>query len=258
MDAEKRKLGLRVLGISGSPRKGNSEYLLKHALEGAVEYDPERVLTEFYSFRGKHFEPCLACNNCVRKNGECIHKDDFDDLRSRWLRADVILYSLPVYHMSMPGQVKCFIDRLGNASFGSHRVELPNGAVTLSKQMKVIGTIAQGIHIFSGQEHTITDMINHTLLLQSVPVNGDMWEAYIGAGGWTRNIDDRRAFEKLDEQGELSARAAVKASRNLGRRCVEQADIQMQGLLACGDRLRKDPVYARIFENLDARVDTGD
>lgn len=244
---------LRILGISGSPRKGNSEYLLKHAVEAAAEYTPDRVTTDIYSFRGKHFEPCLGCGNCIRKNGECIHKDDFDDLRARWLWADVVIYSLPVYHMSMPGQVKCFIDRLGNASFGSHRVVLESGAETLSKQMKIIGTIAQGIHIFSGQEHTITDMINHALIMQSLPVTGDLWEAYIGAGAWTRNIDSTKALEQLKDEGEFSAETAVRAARQLGRRCVEQADIQLQGLLACGGRLRKDPVYTRLFENLDTR-----
>lgn len=245
---------LRVLGISGSPRKGNSEYLLQQALEAAVDYAPDRVATETYSFRGKHFEPCLACGNCIRKNGECIHQDDFNDLRSKWWWADVIIYSLPVYHMSMPGQVKCFIDRLGNASFGSHRVVLADGSETLAKQMKIIGTIAQGIHIFSGQEHTITDMINHTLVMQSLPVAGDLWEAYIGAGAWTRNIDSRKAMEQLMDEGEFSAESAVKASRGLGRRCVEQADIQMQGLLACGEQLRKDPVYTRLYDSLDTRL----
>jgi len=245
---------LRVLGISGSPRKGNSEYLLQYALEGAVEYAPGRIATEEYSFRGKKFEPCIGCGNCIRKNGECIYDDDFDDLRSKWFWADVIIYSLPVYHMSMPGQVKCYIDRLGNATFGSHKVIMEDGTETVAKQMKIIGTIAQGIHIFSGQEHTITDMINHTLIMQSIPVTGDLWEAYIGAGAWTRNIDSRNAMEQLDKEGEFSAETAVKASKKLGRRCAEQADIQIQGLIACGDQLRNDPGYSRLYENLDARL----
>jgi multimeric flavodoxin WrbA len=247
-------LQLKVLGISGSPRKGNSEYLLNQALEAAKEYSPNRVKCEIYSFRGKKFEPCLACNYCVRNDGECIQKDDFESLREKWFDADVIIYSLPVYHMSMPGQVKCFIDRLGNSCFGSHKVVLPNGAVTLSKQMKVIGTIAQGIHIFSGQEHTITDMINHTLLMQSIPVNGDMWEAYIGAGGWTGNREGRNAISELRNEGDLSAEAAVNASRSLGLRCLETVDIIQNGLLSCRDQLGNNPIYKRVFDSLDAKL----
>ena len=247
-------LQLKVLGISGSPRKGNSEYLLNQALESAESYSPKRVVSERYSFRGKKMEPCVACNHCVKNNGKCIISDDFAALREKWFDADVIIYSLPVYHMSMPGQVKCFIDRLGNSCFGSHRVVLPNGAETLSKQMKVIGTIAQGIHIFSGQEHTITDMINHTLLMQSIPVNGDMWEAYIGVGGWTRTRDGRNAISDLKDEGELSAESAVTASRNLGLRCMETADIVLNGLLSCRDQLGQNPIYKRVYESLDARI----
>ena len=247
-------LQLKILGISGSPRKGNSEYLLKESLDAAVDYSPDRVTYEMYSFRGKKIGPCLACNHCVRNNGECIVKDDFEILREKWFDADVIIYSLPVYHMSMPGQVKCFIDRLGNSCFGSHRVVLPNGAETVSKQMKVIGTIAQGIHIFSGQEHTITDMINHTLLMQSVPVNGDMWEAYIGAGGWTRNREGRNALSDLKDEGDFSAEAAVTASRSLGLRCLETADIVLNGLLSCRDMLGENPIYQKIYEKLDSKV----
>jgi len=247
-------LQLKILGISGSPRKGNSEYLLKQSLDAAVDYSPDRVAYEMYSFRGKKIGPCLACNHCVRNKGECIIKDDFEILREKWFDADVIIYSLPVYHMSMPGQVKCFIDRLGNSCFGSHRVVLPNGAETVSKQMKVIGTIAQGIHIFSGQEHTITDMINHTLLMQSVPVNGDMWEAYIGAGGWTRNREGRNALSDLKDEGDFSAEAAVTASRSLGLRCLETADIVLNGLLSCRDQLGDNPIYQKIYEKLDSKV----
>ncbi len=247
-------LQLNVLGISGSPRKGNSEYLLEHALNAATNYSPDRVVCETYTFRGKKMSPCLACNHCIKNKGVCVHKDDFVDLREKWLNADVIIYSLPVYHMSMPGQVKCFIDRLGNSSFGSHRVVLADGSETLSKQMKVIGTIAQGIHIFSGQEHTITDMINHTLLMQSVPVNGDMWQAYIGAGGWTRNQESKDAFRDLFEEGELSAKSTVKASQGLGKRCTETADIVINGLLACRDQLKDNPVYNSVFKLLDLKL----
>ena len=56
---------IKVLGISGSPRKkGNSNYLLEIALEAAKEIAPEMVETELYSISGKTFNPCDACNQC--------------------------------------------------------------------------------------------------------------------------------------------------------------------------------------------------
>ncbi len=240
-----------VLGICASPRKGNSAFLLEKALEGSREVDPSGVETRFYSIRGKTFRPCIACDHCLKHGGECAQSDDFQELRELWLDADVILYSVPVYHMGIPGQLKCFIDRLGNSMFGRYRSQM--GRDTLPKLLKVIGSIAQGIHIFSGQEHAITDLINHALIMQSIPVSADLWESYIGAGGWTGNSGDRDGLQKLTDAGDLGAQAAVSASRALGRRAVEVASIVQSGVLACVEMLRKDPVYRPLLDRLEEK-----
>ena len=243
----------KVLGISGSPRKGNSLFLLKEALESAKGVVPDSVHTQLYSIKGRIFNPCIACRYCKDHDGDCVHKDDFEELREFWLDADVIIYSVPVYHMSIPGQLKCFIDRLGNSMSGKFRSKMPEGVYALPKLLKIIGSIAQGIHIFSGQEHTITDLINHTLMMQSVPVAGDMWESYIGAGGWTVNLIDRDSFEKLAKGDDLGVKAAIKASKDLGRRSVELAKIIQSGILASKALLVKDPVYQPVITMLEKR-----
>ena len=155
--------------------------------------------------------------------------------------------------MSMPGQLKCFIDRLGNSMSGKFRSRMPEGVYALPKLLKVIGSIAQGIHIFSGQEHTLTDLINHTLLMQSIPVAGDMWESYIGAGGWTVNLSDKDGFEKLAKGDDLGVKAAIKAAGDLGRRAVELARIIQSGILASKALLEKDPVYLPVISMLEKR-----
>jgi len=103
---------LRLLGISASPRgKGNSYYLLTIACRAAEEATQD-VETEIYTFEKKNFAPCVHCYGC-REDGQCVIRDDFQSLAEKWFAADVILYSVPVYHMSIPGQLKCFLDRLG-------------------------------------------------------------------------------------------------------------------------------------------------
>ncbi len=240
---------LTVLGICGSPRKGNSEYLLQQSLESAKSVRPESIKTVSYSFRGKNMKPCIACGRCAEK-GECIHKDDFVELNDLWLGADVIIYSVPVYHMSIPGQVKCFIDRLGNSMFGRYKHLFPDGEDCTPKLLKVIGSIAQGIHLFSGQEHTITDLINHALLMQSIPVTGDMWQSYIGAGGWTSNVLDRHALQQQYEDNQYDAVVAVDAARVVGKRAVEIGLMVRAGILACKDELVKDPAYKPLLDRL--------
>jgi hypothetical protein len=135
---------------------------------------------------------------------------------------------------------------------------LPDGRRTLSKQCKIIGTIAQGIHISSGQEHTITQMINHALIMQSIPVTGDMWECYIGAGAWTCNRSERGAFEELASGEEFAARAAVRGSESLGLRAVEMADTVLRGLVGARDVLGEDPAYAYIYGRIDRKQKSGE
>ncbi len=250
-------LPLKILGISGSPRSGNSEFLLEKALDNAASYKGAIVETVRYSFRNKEFKPCIACNHCIGNRGACVHRDDFGELSALWHEADVILYSLPVYHMGMPGQVKCFIDRLGNSSFGGYAVKLPDGREILAKQYKIIGTIAQGIHIFSGQEHTITQMINHALIMQSIPVTGDMWECYTGAGAWTCARGERGAFAELASSDEFAAQAAIRGSESLGLRAVEMADTVLRGLVDSRDILGDDPAYSYIYERIDRKLTRG-
>lgn len=241
---------LNVLGISGSPRKGNSEYLLQHAFNGCRDagVKPEKVIS--YSFRGKKIGPCLACNRCIEEGGACVIEDDFDSLRELWLSADVIIYSMPVYHMSMPGQVKCFIDRLGNSLFGKYKDLFPSGEETLPKFLKIIGSIAQGIHISSGQEHTITDLINHAIIMQSIPVTGDLWQSYIGCGGWTSNEIDRHALQQQYDDNSFDATVAVKSAYDIGRRAVEVCSIVHAGIIANKKALADDPAYKPLLDKI--------
>lgn len=239
---------LKVLGICGSPRKGNSEFLLEKAMEAAVSVKPDMVDCTVYSIRGKKFSPCVACGKCAELDGECIIKDNFQELRDLWNGADVVIYSVPVYHMGMPGQLKCFIDRLGNTTFGKYQKLYKPGQEKLPKLLKVIGSIAQGIHICSGQEHTLTDLINHALLMQCIPVAGDMWESYIGGGGWTSNDADRHALENQAGENRYDAAIAVRSAQDVAKRAVEIAMIINSGVNNMRQQLKEDPSYLPLLE----------
>lgn len=237
---------IKVLGISGSPRRhGNSEYLLESALEAAKEAAPDLVEAEFYSMVGKKFEGCISCFRCVDLKGECIRKDSFQELRDKWHAADVVIYSVPVYHMNIPGQLRCFIDRLGNSSYCYHDMSVP-------KVMKVIGAITQGVHIFSGQENVMMQINNHALLMGCIPVAGDGPECYIGAAGWTANAIEKDAIQQQAAAGALDAMVAVNGSRSLAKRAVEMALMLKSGAEANKDRLGNDPMYAAFYKRIDS------
>ena len=154
------------------------------------------------------------------------------------MAADIIIYSVPVYHMSIPGQLKCFIDRLGQSGF----TKLAPGQrqVDMTKLLKCIGIISQGMHIFSGQEHAITELVNHALIMGCLPIAGNLPESYIGAGGWTENLRDKGAIAHLNAEGTISARAAVAAAESLGRNVAHLARIIQAGRRALSTALERE------------------
>lgn len=242
---------IRVLGFCASPRIGNSLFLLNQALESvkarAAELG-EEVEIDTCTIRAKKLAGCVMCQGCMQ-DGICRIKDDFGELQEKWLKADVVIYSVPVYHMGVPAQLKAFLDRLGNSSFGRYKKIFGEDMVTTPRPMKVIGCISQGIHSNSGQENTILQIINSALISGCVPVVGDMWESYVGAGGWTLNDESRNALEKQFAAGEESARVAVVSSRSLAVRAMDLAVLLHNGAKN-SPAVMKDPKYIAFKETV--------
>lgn len=238
---------IKVLGISASPRKGNSLFLLNTAVKSALKENPKYSESEIYTFIGKKMSPCLHCNACKIK-GECIIEDDFQDLQNKWISADIIIYSVPVYHMGIPGQLKCFIDRLGQSTIQKYKKE---GGYGNPKFLKVIGVISQGMHLFSGQEHATTELINHALIMGSLPVTGDLWESYIGALGWTENRGEKDSIELLQNEGSFDVHSTINACKTIGKRCMQMAIILRSGLKVEREELSQDPAFEFIYKKLD-------
>jgi len=54
--------------------------------------------------------PCLGCHRCL-DTGECILQDDYQVVRDRLIRADIVAFASPAYFWNVPSQAKAFIDR---------------------------------------------------------------------------------------------------------------------------------------------------
>ena len=209
---------IRVLGFCASPRVGNSQFLLNQALESvkarAAELG-EEVEIDTCTIRAKKLAGCVMCQGCMQ-DGICRIKDDFGELQEKWLKADVVIYSVPVYHMGVPAQLKAFLDRLGNSSFGRYKKIFGEDMVTTPRPMKVIGCIS---------------------------------ESYVGAGGWTLNDESRNALEKQFAAGEESARVAVVSSRSLAVRAMDLAVLLRNGAKN-SPAVMKDPKYIAFKETV--------
>ncbi|MHB8170879.1 MAG: flavodoxin family protein [Thermincolia bacterium] len=99
---------LYCLGISCSPRKdGNTSILLDRAMEGARD-GGARV--ETVNLRELCFSPCTGCNGCFEQ-GQCVLKDDMQDLYQKVLAADRLIIAGPIFSMGLNALGKAFIDR---------------------------------------------------------------------------------------------------------------------------------------------------
>ena len=99
---------MKILGISGTPRKGgNSEILLDAALEPFVEagWDCTRILLS-----EKNISPCVGCESCA-DGSRCSISDDMDEIYAAFEKCDGIIISAPAYYRNVPAQLKAVIDR---------------------------------------------------------------------------------------------------------------------------------------------------
>lgn len=56
---------------------------------------------------------CRGCFACWQKTpGKCVIKDDMNDLIPKYLDADLVIWSFPLYYFGMPSKLKAFLDRM--------------------------------------------------------------------------------------------------------------------------------------------------
>ena len=102
-------MSIKVLILSGSPRKGgNSDLLCDEFLRGAQESGNQ---VEKVFLRSKKVAPCNACYYCKNSGGKCAIPDDMAEILDKMQAADVIVMASPVYFYSIGAQMKAVIDR---------------------------------------------------------------------------------------------------------------------------------------------------
>jgi multimeric flavodoxin WrbA len=213
---------IKIVGVSGSPVKdGNTEFLLKHALEAAGN---EKTGTEFIGLAGKEVKGCLHCNWCVRKQSEdklCAITDAMDDIYPHLLAADAILLATPVYFGRLSGLTANFIDRCRVAVHGKvYRHAFKN---------KIGAGLAVSYLRNGGIESTLISLHSAFLVLSMIPVGPGMLSFGSGAlssyhGEGFCEKDDRQPVRR-DSYG---LREAVKTAQ----RAAEVARLLKSGAAA--------------------------
>jgi multimeric flavodoxin WrbA len=102
---------MKVLGISGSPRKdGNTDHAVMAALKIIGDERPDAEV-EFLRIADYSIEHCRGCRHCMTHVKCAIEGDDLGFLVGKMLASDLIILGAPIYWWSPPGVLKDFIDR---------------------------------------------------------------------------------------------------------------------------------------------------
>jgi len=98
---------MRILGISGSPRKDDISgvsTLVKTVLEASgCDYD-------YVSLRGKKISGCIACLQCVEDN-VCKVQDDLTPLRDQIVAAEAYVIGAPNYYSGINATTQALLER---------------------------------------------------------------------------------------------------------------------------------------------------
>ena len=70
---------------------------------------------------------CLGCKYCWSHQGECVQKDDMEQVWTHLKEADIMIFASPIYWFDMTAQLKTVIDRMyagGSTGFHFHKTAL--------------------------------------------------------------------------------------------------------------------------------------
>ena len=100
-----------ILILQGSPRaNGNTAWMAEEFKKAAEEAGHTVNVCNVAKMK---INGCLACEYCHTKgNGQCVQKDDFQQLLPLYAEADVVVVASPIYYLGMNAATQAAIERI--------------------------------------------------------------------------------------------------------------------------------------------------
>lgn len=165
---------VRLLGISGSPRRAATDWIVQEALRYAEER--WQAETRFFSVRGKKLNFCIHCDHCITKGG-CVHEDAMQEVYAGFEWADAVIIGTPVYQGTLSGQTKVLLDRMRAVAASNPQ----------ALRFKVGAAVADGGDRIGGQELAIRAIADFYVINELIYVGGGAFGANLGASFWSQD-----------------------------------------------------------------------
>ena len=197
---------VKILGVSGSPRKGgNTDILLDSFLKGAESAGAEtkKVLLREYSI-----ESCIGCEAC-RKAGTCTRfHDGMELLYPEIEAAKGLILGSPTYNYNVTAPMKAFIDRL--YPYYNFTDERPG------PYSSKLGDQGRKALVFTVCEQEKLEEMGFTLEALGMPLEAlgyDVLDKFLATGCFAKGAvsNNEALLEKAFESGKKLAEALLQA-----------------------------------------------
>ncbi len=193
---------MKILGISGSPVKRGTHYLLEETLKAAKE-EREDVETEIVHVADYDLKFCKGCNHCLKEK-ECIIKDDdLYEIGGKMEEADAIIFASPSYFGSVTAHLKNLMDRSRYLKMRDHTLK-----------NKLTGAISSSGLSQGGGQSTI-ETINRFALTHGMKVVGAASRPEMQPNMVIGTMEKENGFRRVKDDEK-----AVKMARDFAKRFV--------------------------------------
>lgn len=207
---------VKILGIVGSSRHGNTEILVKEALKTAEEN--QGVESEMLHIAPLKVNPCIACFRCFDEKdsprGCPSFDDDMEKVYQKLAECDGLIIGSPVYFGGITGELKTFLDRT------EPLVRYARTGYGGGLSNKVGGGIAVGYNRNGGQETSIQMIHSYFLVHDMIVVGSGPAETpgcYYGGGAVTYPKRSRVRDAVLEDE------LGLRSSQGIGRKVAQVA-----------------------------------
>lgn len=168
---------MKVLGIMGSPRiGGNTDMLMDEVLRGARSTGAfaEKIIVDELDI-----SPCREFNGCT-KTGNCVIRDDMDDIYESLDEADAVIIGAPIFFYGLPAHLKALVDRC--QVFWARKYVLKQEPASQERKGAFIAVGAtKGSNLFDGAKLTVKCLFDvmgveytEELFIREVDQKGDI------------------------------------------------------------------------------------
>ena len=139
---------MNVLILQASPRANGNTAWMAEEYKKAAEAAGHQVTV--YNVSHKKIAGCLACEYCHNKgNGECIQKDDMQELYPLMAEAEAIVLAAPIYYFTLCAQIQAPIQR----------IYCVNKPAKVTKMALLMSSYSPGV--YSGATAEFNDICNY-------------------------------------------------------------------------------------------------